>query len=183
MRLVATCNFSLLCPFLDHSSPNDLDLVHGLVFSVCLDEAQALNDSHAALDTAKDCVLSVQPWSGRKCNEELTAVCVWPTVGHAQDSSSGVFQVSANLVFEFLAVNGATASTSAGRIACLNHEVRDDTVEDDIVVVAAFGKCREVLACLRGEASVRVLGSNAEEFIPSAHGYCRALQRKSPGRS
>jgi hypothetical protein len=40
----------------------------------------------------------------------------------------------------------------------LHHEVRDDTVEDDIVVVTALCKCRKVLACLRREASVRSTG-------------------------
>jgi hypothetical protein len=30
----------------------------------------------------------------------------------------------------------------------LNHEVRDDTVENHIVVVSSFGECRKILACL-----------------------------------
>lgn len=47
-----------------------------------------------------------------------------------------MFQVGVDFVCEFFAVDGATASTGSGRIACLKHEVGDDAVEDDVVVVA-----------------------------------------------
>ena len=53
-----------------------------------------------------------------------------------------------NLVFEFLAVDGASTSTSAGGITGLNHEVGDDTVEDDVVVVTSLRKSHEVFASL-----------------------------------
>jgi len=51
-----------------------------------------------------------------------------------------------NLIFELFAVDGTTASTGSGRIACLNHEVWDDTVEDDVIVVASLGESCKVLA-------------------------------------
>jgi hypothetical protein len=59
-----------------------------------------------------------------------------------------------DFVFEFLAVDGAASSTGAGGITGLDHEVRDDAVEDDIVVVSALREGREVLACLGEPQSV-----------------------------
>jgi hypothetical protein len=53
-----------------------------------------------------------------------------------------------DLVFEFLAVNGAASSAGAGRVTGLDHEIGDDAMEDDVVVVSALRKGREVLACL-----------------------------------
>ena len=97
------------------------------VLEIMLDCAiQSRTDFHSALDSSKDRVLPVEPGSRRKCDEELTAckaksesvyylmhrcslqshtVRVWSTVGHAQDASTGVLQVRANLVFELLAID------------------------------------------------------------------------------
>lgn len=57
-----------------------------------------------------------------------------------------------DLVFELVAVDGATAAAGAGGVAGLEHEVGDDAVEEDVVVVAALCEGGEVFACL-----VRVL--------------------------
>jgi hypothetical protein len=61
-----------------------------------------------------------------------------------------------NLVLEFLPVDRATSSTGASGIASLDHEVRNDAMEDDIVVVATFSERSKVLACLKIETLVRV---------------------------
>ena len=53
-----------------------------------------------------------------------------------------------NLVFEFLAVDGAAASTSAGRITGLNHEVWNYSVDNDIIVVSPLSQRSEIIACL-----------------------------------
>ena len=60
-----------------------------------------------------------------------------------------------DLVVKFLAVNRASASTCACRIAGLDHEGGDYAVEDDVVVVPALGECREVGACAWGVCSVK----------------------------
>lgn len=93
-------------------------------------------------------MLAIQPRRGRKGDEELTAVRVGPAIRHAEDTGTSVLQVIANLVFEFLAVDRASSSTGAGRITSLNHEVGDDAVEDDVVVVTSLRKSREVVASL-----------------------------------
>lgn len=59
-----------------------------------------------------------------------------------------MLQLSVDLVLKLLAVDRTPASAGAGRIASLDHEVRNYAVDDDIVVVASLGKRRKVLACL-----------------------------------
>ena len=61
-----------------------------------------------------------------------------------------MLQGRGDLVLELLAVDGLAASSSARWITRLDHEVRDDAVEDYAVVVAAAGEGLEVLACLCG---------------------------------
>ena len=152
--VVVAWTASLLRSFLHHSSPKNLQLIHWLVLSAGLNQSHALDDSHATLDSAKDRVFPVQPRRRREGDEELTAIGVRSAVRHAENPSARVLEVSVDLVFKFLAVDGASSSTSAGRVTGLDHEVRDDAVEDHIVVVSSFGKGREVLACLCVKRSV-----------------------------
>lgn len=139
---------SLLCPFFHHSGPDDLDLVHRSVLSLCLDQAHALNHSHPALHATKDCMLSIQPRCWRESNEKLTAICIGAAVRHAENTSSSMLQIAANLVLEFFAVDRAASAAGAGRITGLDHEVGDNAVEDDIVVVASLCESGKVLAGL-----------------------------------
>ena len=59
-----------------------------------------------------------------------------------------MFQARMYLVRELVAKDGAATAAGAGGVAGLEHEVWDDAVEDDIVVVAALGEGGEVLAGL-----------------------------------
>jgi hypothetical protein len=68
-----------------------------------------------------------------------------------------------DFVFEFLAVDRAASAAGAGRITSLDHEVRDNAVEDDVVIVASLREGCEVLACL-GRMSVVEL--NGERTLP-----------------
>lgn len=81
-------------------------------------------------------MLPVQPRGRGQGNEELASIRVGTTVCHTQDARPCMFQAVVDFVCELFTVDGATASTGSGRIACLKHEVGDDAVEDDIVVVA-----------------------------------------------
>lgn len=139
---------SLLCALFHHSCANDLDLVHRSVLAASLDQTHALDDPHPTLHPAEDCVLAIQPGRRRKSDEELTAICIGAAVRHAQNSGTGVLEVITDLILEFLAVDGAAAAASASRITGLDHEVGDDSVENDIVVVSSLRESRKVLAGL-----------------------------------
>jgi len=52
------------------------------------------------------------------------------------------------LIFELLAIDAGTAPAGTSWIASLEHEIRDDAVENYAVVVTTFGKGLEVFAGL-----------------------------------
>lgn len=139
---------SIFARRINHSRFNDLDLVQRLVLRVSLDQTHSLDKLHSTFNSAKDCVFAVQPWCGRKGNEELASIGVGATVRHAEHTSASVFQRSMDFVLELLAIDGATAPASASGIAGLDHEVGDDAVKNNVVVVSSLGKGREVLAGL-----------------------------------
>src|SRR5215211_1919400 len=107
-----------------------LDRVHGL---------------HAGLDAAEDRVLAVEPRRGLGGDdEELAAVGVRSAVGHGQGAALDLVVV--DLVLELVA--GPTRA-GALRTAALNHEVRDDPMEGEPVVVTLMRELHEVLDGLR----------------------------------
>merc|ERR1719350_1797751 len=80
-------------------------------------------------DLAENAVLAIQPSGFGSAKEELGAVCVRPSVGHRQDSGSGVLQLKV-FVGEFVSVDGFPAGTvAASDISSLAHEVGNHAVE------------------------------------------------------
>ena len=59
-----------------------------------------------------------------------------------------------DLIFKLLAVDGAASPACACGVARLEHEVRDDAVEDHIAVVATLSETCEILASLKVVESV-----------------------------
>lgn len=87
--------------------------------------------------------------SGSEADEELTAVGGRAAVGHRQDTGTRVLELRVELVLELAAPERLTTSTVAELIvAALQHEAGDDTVEDDVVVLASISEACEVLTCL-----------------------------------
>ena len=81
-------------------------------------------------------MLPIQPGGRGQSDKELASIRIRTIVSHTQDTRASMFQVGVDFICKLFAVDGATASTGSGRIACLEHEVGDDAVEDDVVVVA-----------------------------------------------
>ena len=80
------------------------------------------------------------------------------------------------LIRELLAVDGlAAGAVAAGEVARLAHEVRDDSVEDAVLVVKGLARPAdpllagaqraEVLARLRGDVAVHAEDDAAEWFV------------------
>lgn len=70
-------------------------------------------------------------------DEELAAVGARACVGHGEDTGFVVFQGGDEFVTKFVAW---AACAGASWIATLDHEVGDDAVELDVVVVVFFGE-------------------------------------------
>ena len=81
-------------------------------------------------------------------DEELASIGVGPSVRHAEDSGGGVGELGDDFVGESAAVDGGAAAAGAGGVAGLDHEVADDAVGGDGVVVACCGEGGEVVAGL-----------------------------------
>ena len=93
-----------------------------------------LDNVHALDDLAENDVLAVQPLGLGRAQEELGAVGVGSSVGHGQDSGSGML-VGEVLVLEFVSVDGlASGSVVVGKVATLAGEVGDDPVEGGALV-------------------------------------------------
>ena len=52
------------------------------------------------------------------------------------------------LILEIAAPDGFTAATSASGVAALEHEARDDSMEDDTIVFAGVRKTSKILGRL-----------------------------------
>ena len=81
---------------------------------------------------SKDGVLAVEVWGGKVCDEKLRAVGVGSGVGHREDAGFVVATVGFAFALELVA--GPTRA-GAGRATTLNHEVRNDAVEVESVVI------------------------------------------------
>ncbi len=86
-------------------------------------------------DFAEDGMFSVEPVGWDVGDEELAAVRSWTGVGHGEDAGFAVFEAGMKFVAEAVAGSAHAASC---RVAALDHEVFDDSVELDAVVVTAF---------------------------------------------
>ena len=107
------------------------DLLVRTVVGVGVDAADLADDVHPVGDLAEDGVAVVEVGLGVERDEELRAVRVRPGVRHAQDPFVVVAQLVVELVVELVA---GPAPAGAGRVAGLDHEVLDDSVEEHVVV-------------------------------------------------
>lgn len=127
---------------------DDLDVLDRPIQLARPRTAHLVDDIHAIDDLAKDGVLAIEVRRGGQGDEELAAVGAGPAVGHGQDALAGVSARGVELVLELAAVDGLAARARARRVAALDHEARDDAVEDDVVVLVRVGQAGEVLARL-----------------------------------
>jgi len=126
----------------------DHDILHRLVGFTSLDAAEPVDDIHALHNLTKHSVLAVEVRSRAQGDEKLASVRARTRVGHAERTLFIVLKGSHELVLELAAVDGSAAGSSTGRVTALNHEARDDAVEDDVVVFAGSCQSGEVLAGL-----------------------------------
>ena len=90
----------------------------------------------------------IQPRCRGQRDEKLAAIGIGPAIRHTQDPSTGMLETRVDLVLEFFAIDACAAAAGAGGVAGLDHEVRDDAVGEDVVIVAALGESGEVLTGL-----------------------------------
>lgn len=70
-------------------------------------------------------------------------------------------------------VDAAATAPSTSRVTTLDHEVIDDTMKDQVVVIAGLGQLPEVLAGLRSVIPVELKGERALRGLKCDTAPCR----------
>mmetsp|Transcript_98389 Transcript_98389/g.190025 ORF Transcript_98389/g.190025 Transcript_98389/m.190025 type:complete len:210 (+) Transcript_98389:43-672(+) len=119
---------------------------------------------HALHHLSEDHMLAIQPTRHCRCNEKLRTVRVRSSVGHAEETGSGVQQVKV-FILKLVTINAPAASTiEICEISTLDHETRDDAVKWASFVAVALcvrAKCLEIVNGLRHNASVQAEDKSA----------------------
>ena len=106
---------------------------------------------HSFNNGSENDVFTIQPGCLSGTQEKLRTVGVGASVGHGENSWTGVLQREV-LVFELVSVDGfSTSSVVVGEVSALTHEVGDDSVEGGSLeseTLFSGAKTTEVFSCL-----------------------------------
>ena len=91
-------------------------------------------------------------------DEELAAVGAGSCIGHRKDAGAIVLQGRVKFIGETIT---GVAHTCASRISALDHEVRDHTVEDGIVIESLAGQENKVIHSFWRLIRIKVAGDVA----------------------
>jgi hypothetical protein len=131
----------------------DLDGHLGLIAGALFAVFNLLHNLVALEHLAKDDVLAIKPGSDDRGDEELRAVGVAASVGHAEQALLCVLELEV-FIIELVAIDGlATGAIALGEVTTLDHEVLNNAVEARSLVAEAFlagRKSAEVLSSLKG---------------------------------
>lgn len=158
---------------LDRLGLEDNDIFQRLIARTRPHASNLLDNIHTINHLPKHSVLPIQVRCSRKRNEELATIRPRPAVSHRHNARAGMEKRVVELVFEFSAPNRLAAATGAGGVAALEHEARDDAVEDYAVILAGVGEACEVLTCLKWQCqSASLLVSSEGVRLPWASCRC-----------
>lgn len=111
-------------------------------------------------------MLSVEPWASNSGDEELGPVGVWTSISHGEQTWGSVLELEV-LVSELLSVDGfSTSAVEVGEVSSLEHELRDDSVENGSLVAESLlssAESSEVLSGLRNDIWSKLEGDSSEQ--------------------
>ena len=124
---------------------NDLDILKRLISLTRLRVLNRMNRLQPRDRPPKNRMLLIQPRRSRRCDKELTPVRPGPSVSHADRIRPIVLQIVTELVLKLVPPDAFAAGTVSERVSGLNHEFRNDAVEDHAFEVSAPGVTDKVL--------------------------------------
>ena len=108
----------------------DLDVIKRLVALVGLDLFDGKSDVLAARDAAEDGVLPIKPRRLDARDEELRSIRIRPRIRHAHGEGAIVAKRFVDLILKLAAPDRLPSRPIPERVAHLQHELRDDAVDD-----------------------------------------------------
>ena len=128
------------------------DLIAGSVkltaaFARIIFSRDFIDDMKSVGDLAKYRMAIIEEWSGGGGDEKLGAVGPGTGVGHGENAGAAVTKIGVKFIGKL--VSGA-APTALGRVAALKHEIFDNPVKGDPVIVSALCEIEEIRASQRG---------------------------------
>lgn len=143
----------LLSQILELTAINNLDWLDWFA-TRCSSSFNLADNVHAFNNTAKNDVLAIQPRSLGSAEEELASVGVGASIGHGEDTWTGVLQGEV-FILKLVAIDGLSTSAIVVReVTTLAHELGDDTVERGSL-----------------EAKTTLAGAESAEIFSSARHY------------
>ena len=115
----------------------DREFLDDIVLGDAVDDFLVIAADHGA----EYSVLAIQVRRRAVGDEKLAAVGAWSCIGHRQDAGLVVTQFGHEFVFEVVA---GTAHAAALRTAALDHEIADDAMKLQSIIVAALGQVDEI---------------------------------------
>lgn len=86
-------------------------------------------------NSSKDSVFAIEMLAFPKGYKELRAICIFTAICHGNQPSPSEFESLVDLIFKRLSIDGLTSSASPCWVSTLDHESRDHSMEDAIVIV------------------------------------------------
>ena len=126
---------------------DDLDILKRLIRLIRLRVLDRMNRLQPSDGSPKNRMLLIQPRGSRRRDKELTPVRPRSSVSHTDRVRPIVLQIVTELVFKFFSPDAFASGTVSEGVSSLNHEFRDDTVEDHAFEVSASGVTDKVLDC------------------------------------
>ena len=129
----------------------------GSVFLVDLDGLHFIQSIPSFDHASEDSVLSIKVRGFVEGQEELTAIGIGTSVGHAEDATLIVFELRFDLILEWLTINAWTIfSRSGGRRAGLDHEGGNEAMKWRVIVCVGSTQREEVVGRLWSGAAEKL---------------------------
>lgn len=147
---------------LEHTAVSDDDLL-GARSAAGANRFDGLDNLHSLDNLPEHDMLAIEMRGVHSGDEELGSVGAGSSVGHGEKADSVVTKLKV-FVGELCAVDGLTTTARAlGEVTALEHEVRDDTVEDAVLVVKRLAHLSNTL--LTSAKCTEVLGSLGDNVV------------------
>jgi hypothetical protein len=128
----------------------------------------------AALHLSKNGVLAVQPIRHDVRDKELAAIGVWSRVGHAERPHFVALGIVLGLILKTIT---RTSAASTGRIAALDHKIRDHAMENGAVVEAFLRKKYKIVDGFGRLLSKKLADDNPLRRIDCSRIFARRIDR------